>query len=211
MAAYKAATSAAATSVTLPTHAPGDLILIWAYRDGNTTPPSVPSASGTVPAWADILAPTGANTNSARSAYFVATAANHTSGTWANATGIASIVISDPNPNDPIGDAVQSGATANNQAIAPALTVPNLDGTSVFVQFYGHRTVTAWSTAPSGYTARSSAATEVLVSTKDTTTTDGSVTQSATSTASGYRGEQIEVLARIPAHGFVNHQNPGIV
>ena len=76
----------AGSSITLPTHAVGDIIVIFAYRDGATAVPTNPTAGGTVPAWVDIDAAAGANTNSARSAYFVATATNHTSGTWTNAT-----------------------------------------------------------------------------------------------------------------------------
>ena len=50
--------AAAATSITLPTHAAGDLIVIFAFKDGATTIPTVPSAGGTVPTWNTIDGPT---------------------------------------------------------------------------------------------------------------------------------------------------------
>jgi hypothetical protein len=85
--------SQAGATVTIPAHTAGDLIVIAAYRDGSTAVPTKPTASGTVPAWVDITAAAGANTNSLRTACFVATASNHTSGTWTNATGMAAIVF----------------------------------------------------------------------------------------------------------------------
>lgn len=186
--------AAAATSITLPTHAVGDIIVICAFRDGSTTVPTKPTASGTVPAWVDIDAPTGANTCSMRTAYFVATATNHTSGTWTNATGMAAIVIRGQ-ASSPIGGHAQAGGTANGSATAPAVTLTNNKGGSIILEFYGHRTVTAWSAAPTGYTRQASVATEVCLNTKDSTTADGSIAQSATTTNSGYRAQTIEILA----------------
>lgn len=190
----KGSNSAAGTTVTLPTHAIGDLIVIYAYRDGSTTVPTKPTASGTVPAWVDIDAATGANSNSLRCAYFKATATNHTSGTWTNATGMAAIVISGQHTS-PIGGHTQSGSTGNGTATAPAITQSVTDGSSLLLYFYGHRSVTAWSTAPTGYTRQTSTATEVCLNTKNDSTSDGSQAQSCTTTNSGYRGQTIEILA----------------
>ena len=184
----------AATSITLPTHAVGDIIVIFAYRDGSTTVPTKPTASGTVPAWVDIDAPTGANTNSARCAYFVATATNHTSGTWTNATGMSAIVIRGQR-SSPIGGHAQSGSTGTNTASAPSITQQQTTGKSMILHFYGHRAVTAWSAAPAGYTRRASVSTEVCLNTKDSSTSDGAIAQPATASSSGYRGQTVEILA----------------
>lgn len=189
------ANAAATTSVTIPTHAVGDLIVIWAYRDGSTTVPSKPAASGTVPAWSDIDAPTGANTNSARCAYFIATATNHTSGTWSNATGMIAVVIQGNKSSSPIGGHAQGGSTGNGTTQAPSITQQQVTGKALLLEFYGHRTVTAWSAAPSGYTRQASSATEVALNTKDSSTTDGAISQACSSTNSGYRGQTIEILA----------------
>lgn len=186
--------AAAATSVTLPAHNIGDTIVIWAYNNASTTTPTKPAASGTVPAWTDIDNTTGANTNSSRSAYFVATATNHTSGTWTNATGMTATVISGA-ASSPIGGHAEAGGAAANAAQAPAVTLSKTDGTSALLEHYGHRTVTAWSTAPSGYTRLASQATSVCVNSKNSTTTDGAVNQSNTATNAGYRGAAVEILA----------------
>lgn len=190
--------SAAATSVGIPAHQVGDIIVIFAYRDGSTAVPTKPSASGTVPAWADIETGSGTNSNSSRTAYFVATATNTTTGTWTNATGIAAIVLRGQ-ASSPIGGSARTGGLANGSSTAPAITLSVSDGSSVILHFHGHRTVTAWSTAPTGYTRLTSVATELAVNYKDSTTSDGSIAQSATTTNSGYQGHTVEIIAKVTA------------
>ncbi len=190
-------TSAAATSIAIPTHVAGDLIVIWAYRDGSTTPPTVPTAAGTVPAFTVIDGPTGANLNSAVCAWAVAAGTTDTSGTWTNATGI-SVEVWRGQSSVPIGGHAQSGASvASGANIAiPAITLTDASGNSTILAFAGWQTVTAWNAAPSGYTQRSNVATEVEVLSKDTTTSDA--TFNVTGTASGTGGtrtEQIEIIA----------------
>jgi hypothetical protein len=194
-----AAQAAAATSVTIPTHRVGDLIVIAAYRDGSTTTPTKPAASGTVPAWVDITNNTGANTNSMRTAYFIATAVNHTSGAWANATGMVAVVVENFRLGAPIGASSESGSTASGSATAPVITLQDATGNSLIIDIVAHRSVTAWSAAPSGYTSLASVATEIQIGTKDVSTTSGAIAWSATTTNSGYRGAQIEIRARIPS------------
>ena len=185
----------AGNTVTIPTHAVGDVIIIFAFRDGSTTQPSKPAASGTVPAWSDILSGNGANTCSERSAYFVATATNHTSGTWTNATGMIAVVIQNPKSGTFIGGTAKVGGTSSTIARAPAITQQQTTGKSLILEFYGHRTVTAWSAAPSGYTRQASVSTEVALNTKDSSTTDGQIDQGVTTSgSSGYRGQTIEIL-----------------
>lgn len=186
--------SAAATSVTLPAHSVGDVILIFAYRDGSTTAPSKPTHGGTIPDWTDInVANQASDSNSYRISYTVATATNSTSGTWSNATGIIAVVLSGCNSTTPIGGVKAIGGTAANSATAPAVAMSDTTGTSALLQFYGHRSVTAWSAAPTGYTRLTSVATEVALNKKDITTSDGSSTQANTATSSGYIGAVVEV------------------
>lgn len=187
-------TAAAAATVTLPAHAVGDLIVIYAFRDGSNTVPSKPAASGTVPAWVDIDATTGANTCSCRTAQFVATATNHTSGTWTSATGMSAAVITGHLTSGPIGGHALGGGTGANTATAPAVTMSDTSGASALLHFYGNRTVTAWAAAPAGYTRRASVATEVALNTKDSTTADGAIAQTCTATSSGWRCATVEVL-----------------
>jgi hypothetical protein len=191
----KGAVSAAATSVTLPAHVAGDLIVIFTFKDGATTVPTTPAAGGTVPTWTLIDGPTGANLSASKTAYAIATSSTHTTGAWTGATGIVAYVISGADDVNPIGGHAMSGSTGLNTTQAPAITQTATDGSSLILEFFGHRTVTAWSAATAGYTRQTSVATEVCSNTKDSTTSDGAVSQACTATSSGYRGATVEILA----------------
>jgi hypothetical protein len=203
--------AAAANTITIPTHRPNDIIVIFAYRDGSTTIPTQPASSGTIPSWQIINSDSGGNTNSSRCSYARATASNHTSGTWTNATGLIAIVLRGVDLGNPVGGQAQAGTVGNDTTTVPQITPINLSGSSMFLSFVGHRTVSAWSTAPAGYTRRAAVATEVCCNTKDDTTTDGSVVQLCTSTNSGYRAIQVEFLAAVPRYPACNHSNPGFI
>ncbi len=90
--AYVGATSAEATSVTLPSHQAGDLIVMWALRYGSTTPPLIPAG------WnyrylsqrAGGLASLGVAISCK-----TATSSAETSGTWTNATHLLAAVYRD--------------------------------------------------------------------------------------------------------------------
>lgn len=189
-------TTSQTTTVTLPSHQIGDLIVIFAYRSSTVTAPTKPAASGTVPAWADIDANTGANTNSSRTAYFVATANNHTSGTWTNATSMIAVVIRGQHGIVPIGNHAESGS-AGTIMTAPSIQMGNSDGTSLLLHFFGASTGVSWGSPAAGYTMQATTATSgsaAALVTKNVTTSDGAVNQGAQSNT-GYRGATIEILA----------------
>lgn len=167
------------SSVPLPNHNIGDLILIFAFRDGSATPPSAPAASGTVPAWVDIDNVTGANAAAVHTAYFQATATNHTSGTWTGATAMIAIVVTGHNASAPIGGHASATFTSTTTATAPAVTMVNTDGSSALLHFYAHRGITAWGDPPARYTFITIGG-KALCNSKDDTTTDGSSVQSVT-------------------------------
>lgn len=133
------------SSASLPAHQAGDLLLAFAYRDGNNNAPAL--ASG----WTDIASANGANTNSSRLAYKFAASDSEDSGTWNNADelvilvyrGVASIGANNYN-------------TGNSTTVNyPALTLNASSGSSWVVGFAGHRsTNTSLETAPSGMTNR---------------------------------------------------------
>lgn len=190
--------SAAATSVTIPAHNIGDLIVIFAFRDGATSVPTKPTTSGSIPTWVDVDGGVGGNSCTSRSAYCVATATNHTTGTWTNATGIIAVVITGQNYASPVGGHVVSGSTSGTSANAPAVTLSDTRGASAILHFYGHCDVLAWGSAPTGYTRQTEVTTEVALNTKDVTTSDGAISQPLTSggnpTLYGYRGNTIEIV-----------------
>jgi hypothetical protein len=131
MASVVAQASAAATSVAIPTHQVGDLIVVSAR---GTVAPSVPAAGGTVPAWTTIQS--SAQFSIALTVVaFVATATNHTTGTFTNATHIGVLVLR-PAAGKKLGFGASSVGGANNATtlIYPALTLQAVDGTSLGVR-----------------------------------------------------------------------------
>lgn len=79
------------TSIALPTHETGDLIVIVALRFGNTNPPGL--ASGYTNLHSPI-GPTG-SASSVRVGWKVAASAADTSGTWSSATDLIAIIYRD--------------------------------------------------------------------------------------------------------------------
>lgn len=140
----KGAASAGATSVTLPTHVTGDLIIVFAYRDGSTAQPTLPAGFDA------LFNVVGANTCSGTLGCKVAASGAETSGTWTNASAIMAVVISGQNASSPFG-----GGGADGGAVAtvtyPTLTMSDAGGNSVVLCFSGHRSVnTTLETPPIG-------------------------------------------------------------
>jgi hypothetical protein len=203
---YQGSTGALATSVTLPTHAVGDIIVIYSARGNAGAAPSIPSAGGTVPTWTNI---TSGGTNGHRLAYTVATATNHTSGTWTNAAVMMAVVLRGQGTSPIGGNALSFSATSSTNVTAPSITLSNSSGSSQIVHFLNAYTAATWNwnSAPSGYTSRLSVDNPGLtngyrVLTKDSTTSDGSPTNTITVAATGLWGASVEILAAGSAGAF---------
>jgi hypothetical protein len=137
---------AAATSVALPTHQIGDL-LIFCARRANVAAASIPAAGGTVPAWTQLQGGAGANVLSLVVAAATATANNHTSGTWTNADQVAVIVLRGNHPIRAGVSAVLSNAAAATVTY-PALTLENANGTSMGIRVAARAGTTGTNVAP---------------------------------------------------------------
>lgn len=135
--------SAGTSSVTLPTHVTGDLIVIFTFRDGNTTQPTLPAG------FTAISNAVGANSCSATLGYKVAASGSETSGTWTNAHAIMAVVIGGQNASPIGGSGVGGGASVT--VTYPTLTMSDASGNSVVLGFSGHRSVdTNLETPPPG-------------------------------------------------------------
>jgi hypothetical protein len=148
--------STAATSITIPTHQAGDVIIIAAR--GTAAAPSVPAAGGTVPAWATIQSGI-ANSIGLTVVAFTATGAGHTSGVFTNATHMIVVLVRPDASKQVLVSAARSsvGNANNTQTIVyPALTFQILTGFSLGLRF-GTRTVavTAVGTAPTNWANQS--------------------------------------------------------
>lgn len=117
------------TSATLPAHQVGDLILIFAYRDGNATAPSLPAGYISI-------SNTGANSNSLRIGYKFATSTSETSGTWTSATSVIAVVYRGAS----IG-ASAVGGTSSTTVNYPTVSLLRTNNTSWVVGGAGHRSV----------------------------------------------------------------------
>ena len=186
------------SSITLPTHQVGDLFVIFSYST-NTTVPSIPSAGGTVPTFVGLDTGTGSG-NASRTAYAVATATNHTSGTWTNGNATAVAVLRGQNGSTPIGGHAETGgsvgtAPGTGTYTSPSITLSDSSGASILLYFYGGENSASWDSAPAGYTRRTSSA-DVCLNTKDSSTSDGSVAQTATLTIGqgNFRSAVVEIL-----------------
>lgn len=189
-----------ATSVAIPTHAVGDLIVLF-VRESGADMPTKPSSGGTVPAWVDIDSSATGSYATCRTVHYAATATNHTTGTWTGADGIIATVLRGVSGSTPIGGhAVGSLAANYNYTSAPAVTLAKTDGTSMLLHFFGlgdgSTPLDSIGDAPTGYTQRAAQVWSGLIGlcldTKNITTSDGAVDQATVST--GYTcGASVEV------------------
>lgn len=148
---FVGAASAAASSLTLPTHQARDLLLFFAYRNGSATPPTVPSG------WTSVNQG-GNNNNSSVLAFRLATASGTASGTWTDATHVSAAVYRAGTGNINIGAAATTGGSGNTLTYS-GITLQNTGGGSWVAGFGGHRQATDLETPPTGMTNRTSSGT----------------------------------------------------
>jgi len=182
------AQGAAATTVTIPTHQIGDLILIFAYRDGSNTAPTTPAAGGTVPTW-NLIGSSGGNTNSSNFRWATATATTTTSGTWTNATELICLVYRKAS----IGLSVGGSGAATTTINYPARTLNRTDGSSWVVGVAGHRTATNVEQAPGAMVNRASSGTEAAGHDTNGGVTTWASTNVTVNASSAYRSWVVEL------------------
>ena len=195
------------TSIALPAHAVGDLIIIFAFLSGSNSTPTVPSAGGTVPTWNQGIGlnPTlVVNTCNARTVWTIATATNHTSGSFSNSQGLIAAVISAGtfNTTSPFGNTSPDGysppyynGNGTTGVSATQTLIPfyqphqQNDGQNLTLGFTAHRNG-SWGSAPAGWTRQQTAVFPFAgcLNTKDSTGyyTSGYVPQSLTGASTGY-------------------------
>lgn len=178
----------AGTTVTIPTHQSGDLILLFAYRDGSTTAPTTPTAGGTVPTWT-LIGSTGGNLNSSNFRYAVATGSTTTSGTWTNATELICLVYRGTR----VVGASAGGGAASTSIAYPALTLQRTDNSSWVVGVAGHRSATNVQVAPTGMTNRVFTGTEAAGHDTNGTVSSWSQQTVTVDANSGWRSWTVEL------------------
>src|SRR6185369_16959851 len=136
---------AEAATVTIPAgHQLGDVILIFAFRDGSATNPTIPTG------WTNITNTTDGGTLSSVSVgWKLAASSSETSGTWTNATGLVCHVYRGLDPIKPFGTFVGTQNTVANVQYSGVTITAN----QWIVAFVGHVSIdVSISSAPSGFT-----------------------------------------------------------
>lgn len=146
------ANSAAATTVSIPTHAAGDLIIILANRSTSATPPTLPIG------WTNIQSGS-VDSESLRVGYKIAASSSETSGTWTNATSLGVVVYR----NAAVGASATTLNTTGTTVNWPALTLQDGSGKSWVAGFAFIQNANSDNTIPSGYTKRIRAHTNTVI------------------------------------------------
>lgn len=185
---YIAATSAEATSLTLPSHQAGDTIVIVAARVGNTTPPTMPSG------WVSFVSRSNNGIGSVV-AYKIAASAGETSGTWTNATHMAAATYRNDTNYLLMGAVGQNGnfSTAINYAALTMRATSWLVGIVILAT-----NSTTGDTAPSGMTQRldliGASSGEVAIADTNSTVSAWSSTNSTSGSNVNYHTHLIELF-----------------
>jgi len=188
----------AGSSVTIPTHQVGDLIVIFAFNPFTTSAPTKPSAGGTVPDFTYIDNANSGSGSGCTTAYFKATATNTTSGTWSSPSHMIAAVLRDQHASSPIGGHAQQGGSSATST-APSVTLTHTNGSSVLLYFHGHSNLGAsgWDAAPTGYTRQAASGSGFqsasALNTKNVTTSDGSAGQTGGQNTS-YAAATVEII-----------------
>lgn len=184
-----------ANSISLPAHNIGDLIVVFA-TNSFSTPAAPPSAGGTVPAWALV---TNASLGLGPAVYsFVATATNHTSGTWSNTTFMSAFVVTGQASGTYLGGRAATGSSFESTITVPSITLDNSDGSSLIVVLVAVA-ASMQVTFPAGYTvlnpSPSTASKPMFIAIKNSSTTDGSLAPTPSSGGAD-AGVQLEIKSR---------------
>lgn len=143
------------TSVTMPTHRVGDILIGFAFRDGSTTNPTIPTG------WTNVTNTTDGTSCSLSIGYKIAASSSETSGTWTSASRMIVLCYRGQKQDTsatPLGTIAATAGTTNTLTYTSrTLAASNVTGSSWFIAFAGHRSVDqALETPPTGMTLRDS-------------------------------------------------------
>lgn len=136
--------SAEANTVTIPAgHQVGDLLIIFAFRDGSATNPTIPAG------WTNITNTLDTTSGSASVGWKIAASSSETSGTWTNATGLMVIVLRGADNASPWITGTTSNAVSTTVTYG-ALVDANMKGAHGYkiIAFAAHRSIDTTIDAP---------------------------------------------------------------
>lgn len=136
---------AATTSVSAPNGAVGDLLIVFAWRNGITTAPTLPAG------WTNIDN-SGGSGSAFRAGWRLATGVSDTSDVWTNATHVEIQRWSGVNPATPVGafghNAASSGTSITYAAIGGATGIVLVGASAGEASFAGFSLATSCTTRP---------------------------------------------------------------
>lgn len=142
--------AAEASTVTIPSgHQAGDFMLIFAFRDGSATNPTIPGG------WTNKTNTLDGTTCSVSIGYKFATSGAETSGTWTNATHLQCIVFRGVRPTNPTGTLTSNAGTTSPSTYGSTQGAGKDTMSEMWLAaFQGHRSIdtATMNTAPTGYT-----------------------------------------------------------
>lgn len=190
-------------TATIPSHSAGDLIVAFAYRDGNVGAPTIPSGQN----WTTVFNTNGANFNSHSIAIKTATSSSESTGSFVGATSLIVIVVK--SSSGTIGYKNGEIGTGSSTTLSfTGFTLDNPTDSSIILAFAAHRSVnTTTDQAPTGFTN----ITSVLDSadgaaahySTDVVSSFSTLTQSVGGTSSGWRTHTLEVWEVIEAQDLI--------
>lgn len=194
--------AAGTTSATYPSFQSGDIAVVFAFRDGSTTNPTIPAGITSITNTAD------GTTCSASIGWRRLVYTDTTTGTWTNASHVVCVVYRGCEPFiTPVGGGA-NGAGTTNTVTYTTLTMTRGNSTSWVIGFVGHRSTdtTVDSASISGMTARGGGVDATAEAhawdTNGGVASWASTNQTITGTASGWITRTVELLA-LPAQASV--------
>jgi hypothetical protein len=126
------------TTLTFPEHKIGDVLIIFAFRDGSTINPTVGAGFTSITTTAD------GTSCSASIGFRIATVTNTASGTWTNASRVVGLVYRNQQTNivTPFGTGTYTSNTTNTYTYgARAMSAVSVRGSAWFIAFAGHTSI----------------------------------------------------------------------
>ena len=174
-------------TATMPAHQPGDMILVYAFRNNSTGVPTKPDG------WTTLHGSTGANNCADHLVGKFATSSSETVGTWPESPS-PRLAVHVYRGTTATG-ALNSGAGNGTNVVYPSLSLQDASGSSWVVRFAG---LTFWTTSsapttPSGYTPRTVSQTVRSYDRAAVAFNPGSTSMFTDAGASGYQSISLEL------------------
>lgn len=179
------AAAAQAATVNITTPVKGDLILVWAHRDGSATAPSLITGYTNHNQG-------GGSTNSSRLMWKISDGTETATGSSTNATSIGAVVYRGADPNVPLGAVLRTTGSGTTLTYGTITLQVTRDTSSWVAGFGAHRTATDVNQAPTGMTNITSA-TDIALNDTNAAVASWSSNTDGVNASSGWVTDVVEI------------------